>query len=242
MRLSVSKIGEYEKCPYSFFLTSIKKESRGMTPIQLKEGIEKHEIFEKAVLETKKVLTEGKDPIETLKTNIGNHPDYQQYKNDCDNFVKFSNDIKLKGGDPMPEYVEIKLYNPKLNFSGIIDRVDVDGENILILDYKTGKDHPVDDYTFQLSVYAYMFEQQFKKEVTHWGIFFSRSGNFELQKVDRESFQMSLDRIDENRKLIDLSLNNMIFPKSPNYLCKWCTWFQNGKCDGKDTPPTIPVK
>lgn len=232
MRLSVSKVQEYEKCPFSYFLTNIKKEKWDVTPIQLKEGIEKHDMFEKAILHAKKNVN-GESSIKLIEDGFKILPNFEQYRSDCENFIKFSTDIKNKGGNPLPEHVEIKLYSEDLNFAGIIDRVDYADKDILVLDYKTGKDHPIGNYYFQLATYVYMFEKKFGVTVTHWGIFFSKSGKLEIKKVERGEINEALERIKTTRKIIQLASANKDFPKNPSRLCNWCSWLQNGKCNGK---------
>jgi len=228
MRLSVSKVTEYEKCPYSYFLTNIKKEKWDVMPIQLKEGIEKHDMFEKAVILAR---CKNKD-CTAIAQEIKRLPRYEQYKNDCNNFIKFCQEIEKKGGNPIPEFVELRMFNKDLNFAGIIDRVDYDDNSILILDYKTGKDHPIKEYYFQLAVYVHLFEQEHNKKVTHWGIFFSKSGKTVIEHIERKEVEKALERIKVVRNLIAFSIDTNEFPKQPSRLCDWCSWFQNKKCEG----------
>lgn len=242
MKLSISKINQYFNCKYSFYLSYIRKEPIDITPIQLVEGNEKHKIFETVIEDAKKLsATLNISKSVAIERAISNNENFSKYKQDCDNFVQLSQDIEKRGGNPFPEHREIKLYDSELNIAGVIDRVDIEENNILIVDYKTGKEHPIEDYYFQLAVYTYMYEKKFNVKVTHWGIFFSNTGSLLKEEVKREEIAIAIEKINNSRLLIDESIKNKDFPKRPSPLCKWCIFFQNKKCDGKNTPPMIPV-
>ncbi len=227
MRLSISKVQEYDKCPHSYKLTNIDKLKPSRIPIQLKEGIQKHRIFDKVFDVVKE------NDIEKLKEEIKKIPNYSQYESDCNNFVKYCEMIKEKSGIFQPKHREIKLFNEELNVSGIIDRVDFVDDSVLILDYKTGKEHPIEEYYLQLGTYVYLFEKKFGTKVTHWGILFTKPGIFTQEKVKRHWMDMAKQKIEMTRGLITLAMENDHFPKNPGPLCNWCTWKQEGVCDGK---------
>ena len=242
MKLSISKIGQYEKCAYSFYLSYIRKEKIDKLPKQLEEGTEKHKIFEVVIDKAKAlVLQENISKSQAIQEAIKQTKNFEKYKDDCNNFVNLSLDIEKQGGDPFPEHKEIQLYDKDLNLGGIIDRVDIEGENVLILDYKTGKEHPISDYYFQLAIYAYIYEKNFKKKVTHWGIFFSKAGLLLKEPININEIELAVAKVHYVRELIDNSIKNEDFPKQPSALCNWCVWKQSNKCDGKNTPPMIPV-
>ena len=231
MKLSISKIQEFEKCKYSYFLTHIKKEKTDVVPIQLKEGVEKHEMFEKAITNTK----ERKYAISIvgIENEMKLLSNYAKYKQDADNFVQFSRDLLFSGNDPLPLHTELKLFNEPLNISGVIDRVDQEDDKTLILDYKTGKVHPIYEFYFQLATYVFMYEEQYNVPVTHWGIFFTNSGSWEIEAIDRMEVAKAKARIQLTREMIKKAEAENSFPKQPSVLCKWCTWMQAGKCNGK---------
>lgn len=232
----MSKIEEFFKCSYSFYLTNIKKEKVDIVPRQLKEGVEKHKLFEEAVSQTKnKIQNNPENVIQVLEEELKSLQNYNEYENDCRNFLHFSESIFKQGGNPLPEFAEIKIFNEDLNIVGIIDRVDFVGEEILVLDYKTGNDNDISSYYFQLSVYVYLFENEYKKRVTNWGIFFSKSGNFVIERVNRKIIEESVEKIKMARQIITTAITNRDYSKNPTRLCKWCTWYNNFKCDGKNT-------
>ncbi|MEK6882459.1 MAG: PD-(D/E)XK nuclease family protein [Nanoarchaeota archaeon] len=242
MKLSISKVNQYYNCAYSFYLSYIRKEPIEKTPQQLIEGNEKHKIFENVIDDAKKLsLVLNISKSAAIERAIGRNENFSKYKNDCDNFVVLSKNIEQQGGNPFPEHREIKLYDKELNIAGVIDRVDIEGDSVLLIDYKTGKEHQIDNYYFQLAVYVYMYEKEFKKNVSHWGIFFSKTGAMLKEEVKREEIDIAIDKIKLARLQIDESIKNKDFPKNPSPLCKWCSFYQNKKCDGKNTPPMIPV-
>ena len=235
MRLSISKIQDFEKCKYSFYLGNIKKEKINVIPIQLLEGTEKHKIFEDVIVSAKEIFTKEKiTKSEAIKKAILNDKNYSKYKQDCNNFVELSKNIEQQQGDPFPKHREIKLYNEELDLAGVIDRIDEEEENVLIIDYKTGRQHPIEDYYFQLATYVYMYEKQFNKKVTHWGIYFSKDGVLLKEKVLRFEIENAINRIKNTRLLINQTMRENNFPKQQSNLCKYCQWMQSKLCNGKN--------
>ena len=221
MKLSVSKIEEYTKCPYSYYLTNIKKAPIiGPEPRPLTMGKEIHELFDHAY------DVPELNP-KAIALAVTSHAKYKEYKEHCDNFIKFNYDKKA-----YPLHREIKLHDEELDFTGVIDRVDWNGKSLAIIDYKTGRNDGIAKHRFQLAVYAYLFEKNHNKPVTHWGIYFSKEHELVLEVVDREEMRRAVARIVAVRAKIQDGLDRVSFPKNPGWYCKGCRYYP-AICDGK---------
>lgn len=230
MKLSVSKIEEFAKCKYSYFLSNISKNvKRGEDSPEAKKGDEIHKLFEEAYND----VLDKKDKEEILKAvenKIKANPNYEKYKSHADNFIV----LNQKTGGSIPLYRETKLFDPELNIVGIIDRVDYDGKNLVVIDYKTGKEKELKDHWFQLAIYTYLFQKNHNQQPTHWGIYYSDTGNLKLEKVKWDLVRKAINRVSSIRKKIQEIEESGQWVKSPSYLCKWCRHYNknNGQCNG----------
>ena len=59
--------------------------------------------------------------------------------------------------------------NDEFIMQGVIDLLIFDGDEVILLDYKTGKldDKKLENYTFQMNIYADVAEKAFNKKITH---------------------------------------------------------------------------
>jgi RecB family exonuclease len=230
MKLSVSKIEEFDKCKYSYYLTNISQEKKeSEDPAQLIKGVEIHQMFDDAY----KDIIDNKDRQEVLKaieTQIKKDPKYVKYKDHADNFLALNKRI----GGSLPLYREVKLFDSELNISGVIDRVDYDGNSLVIIDYKTGKESTVKKHHFQLAIYTYLFSKTHNQNPTHWGIYFSDTGNLLIEKVNWDLVRKACSKVSSTRKEILKTIESNQWDKKPSFLCKWCKHYKgnNGKCDG----------
>lgn len=227
MRLSVSKIGTYEQCPYKYKLHYLDEVKPNIPPPEhLIKGVEIHEVFDE-------VLASQPKTIDALKENIKRHPKAKKYQEHMQNFIKFNeqmisrtlNDGKLV----LPLYQEIELFDHDLNIVGVIDRVDMTGKHIIILDYKTGKESQIRNHHFQLGIYKYLFEKTHNMKITHWGIFYSATGKLEIEPVNNDIVKECVEKVISVRKKIKLET---IWPKKPGPLCNFCDFFKSGHCEG----------
>lgn len=201
MRLSKSKVLEYERCPYAFKLHHIDgfQEPPSMA---MQRGSEIHQIYDD-------FFKPPTSDLKELSNEITKHELFPKYKTQ----VKKLLSLTEKTGVPL--YREVKLYDEVLNISGIIDRVDFDGKSIAIIDYKSGQEHPIENYRFELALYTYLFEKNHNQKVTHWGIFFIDKGKMVMEKKDFDEVLKAIDKVKEVRQKI----KNEEFPKCGK---RWC--------------------
>ena len=224
MRLSKSKIFSFKTCKYRFFMENIKKWKGKKIPPQLKKGIEIHEMFEHAY--------DGAEYNNRtiVKNSLVKHKDYEKYKLDCDNFI----DWEAKRNTPL--FREIKFFDEELNFSGVVDRIDIDKDGkIVLIDYKTGKGKKyISAYREELAYYVYLFEKKANRKIDKWGIFFSTSGRDLIEDVKREYIEKAKNKIKVVRLQIKECIDKNEWKKAKSGLCGWCSLYQNGACEGED--------
>lgn len=105
-----------------------------------------------------------------------------------------------------PRFKEKRIFDKNLNILGIIDSIEQDfDENTFIIDYKTSKlyKHTVpEDYIRQVSIYAYLFRQEFGRIPQYAGIHYLRYGEVFLVPVNEDLVNKAIDDIKYVRKNI----------------------------------------
>lgn len=222
LRLSVSKILCFEQCPFRYKLTYIDKIKSKVVPKQLVKGTQIHDVFDKSYDDKK--LT-----IEQLKNNIRKQPIAIKHREHMNNFVKFNKRRMVGDKITLPLFKEVKLYDAKLHFAGIIDRVEINNGKLVVIDYKTGKVGNLKKHHFQLSIYKHLFEKSYNMKVDKWGIYYSKDDIELTEDVDNSIVAESIKKIVTTRLMIEQEQN---WRPKPSFLCPWCEFYQNGLCNG----------
>ena len=134
-----------------------------------------------------------------------------------------------------PKFREIRVKNTELHCSGIIDRVDIDFDEIMTLvDYKTSKKWGVGlpiDYKRQLAIYALLYREQEKKTADFVAVNFLRIGEEYLLEVTPSLLRFALDTINQ---VYSGSRSTTIedYPLSEGSLCRRCEY--KNLCSGKE--------
>jgi len=222
MKLSKSKIGIWEKCPFLYKLlyidNSLKESPKSPA---MERGIKIHEVFDK--LST----PECKDEKVFIKTAKA-IPESYEYKDAIINLLKFNR----KWGFPI--FREEKLEDKKYGIDGIIDRVSIRDGKIILWDYKSGQSHPINKYRFELALYTYLFEINHNQKVDFWGIYFLDKDVEVIEAVDRKIMQKAIDKVLAIRKEIEECQLSGKFIKKPKDDCIWCSALVAGLCDGEE--------
>lgn len=223
MSLSVSQIKQFEDCPRAWYYSYVLRLPQIKSPA-LKKGSDLHEIFDKSYLEAENSLRlQGKEiTFENVIKEIKNiYIDYKvpEYRMSINGFINFNEQVQM-----LPIMRERKLLDKELDVVGIIDRVDKTPTKIIITDYKTGKEEPIENHTFQLAVYANLYENEYKEKPTHGGILYTETGTFLCQPFNEEMKQEAKDRIEFVRKLIKEAVEKNIFNKNISWKCRRCSY------------------
>lgn len=227
MRLSYSKISSYEKCPKEFWLTNIKK-----VPFVANKYI-------KAGLRIHELLKEAQDS-DDYKKYLMEHPEYQEFKVMIDNFIEYQDNIKELGGDPKPIYSEYKLYDPELDFSLIIDRIDSFNGRGMISDWKSDGKVDREKHDKQLIIYSYMFNKLKKKDdplITDYGAFLLKfDKKIKNKKLTEDKVKETIDWLKRIKSDIDSKgIEEKNYPAKTNEFCKYCSHYTSGLCkEGKE--------
>jgi len=218
INISKSAIGLYLKCPYAFYLNKVLNLKTKSFPA-MNSGRLLHDKFNKYFDVIRSDYLEEdlkKKPLNTGMTA------YEQGQ--YENFLKFNNRkykaLKNKK-DFMPMFKEIGItipYNKRLDLKGFIDRVDKFDNQIIVMDYKTGRTrNDISSYLMELSFYENLLNKKYKIFGTHWGIYFSYYDDFAITPALPNHYETAIvpiiDEIDKN-----IQDNNF----KPSYDCKWC--------------------
>ena len=222
--MSKSAVLCYRQCPHRFFLEYIKRMPRKITPKALKRGSEVHGLMDSFYDTNATTITEA---VKEIKQN----PKFEEHKEVMGNFIEANKEVLSEGKDLLtkPIFKEIKMYDQETNISGIVDAIQMDGNKIILIDYKTGKEHPLKDYRFELALYTYLFEKEYNQKITHWGIYFADANKFKIEEKDTKEMVKALKEVADVRALV----KEKKFDKKPGWMCKYCSSWENGYCDGK---------
>jgi len=231
-RLSKSSINCYEGCPHRWKLNHIDKLKEKMGPA-LFNGIKVHNLCEK-FYKGNTTLDEGLDWL-GAQDYAKEHP--EKFKN----FVKFNRNIADGELIFKPMMNETRFKNAEYNLSGVVDVVFKDDKgDIIILDWKTGKNRGVGNHRFELALYYLLIKGSHPElNITHWGIFFLdtereegetdekfEKRTFAKEPVNLKEVDKAILKVQNTRKRINLKE----FPKKGKY-CNWCGYLGNG-CEG----------
>lgn len=221
VRLSKSKIGVWEKCPYLYkllYLDEVLEESPKNEA--MKRGIRIHEVF--SILSSSECMDE-KVFVKTAKAML----DAEENKEAIINLLKFNR----RWGFPV--FCEEKIEDEEYNIVGVIDRVSVKDGKLVLWDYKSGQSHPISKYRFELALYTYLFEKKFGRKVDFWGIYFLDKDKEVVEPVDRGEITKALDKVLGVREEIEGCCKSNKFIKKPGFGCMHCTALELGLCSGE---------
>ncbi len=121
-----------------------------------------------------------------------------------------------------PLHQELKINNEKIRVRGIIDAVYVNSgdDKLIVIDWKTGKyrKDDLDKYRFELALYKYLYEQEYKQEVGYWGIYFIDANKLFFEKVEQKYVDKALATVFVVRNEIE---REECLP-TPNQYCYNC--------------------
>jgi ATP-dependent helicase/DNAse subunit B len=179
--------------------------------------------LQKLGLENAVVCTHYRESTQML-ANWLNHF-FEQVENETKNGLALDaafNKIK-------PVALEKEYKDPDLSVRGFIDVVQQEGEDIILIDYKTSKSSELkQEYLLQLGIYALLYEKQHGKYPKKVGLWFLKDKpvmiNVTPKLVKDALFEIEqIHFATESDKITD-------YPKRESGLCK----FSTGQCDFYD--------
>ena len=184
--LSKSGVNLFLQCPYKWKKCYIDK-IRSKPSIYQTRGINIHSKIEKVY--NKIELVDSGLPVPKIKI---------EYDDDLKHLIEFEKQrikscVNEKGEFDMkyfrPLAQELKLHNDKMGMRGIVDAVYINpgDDGLIVLDWKTGKyyGNKLDDYRFELAVYAEMLRAQGKYDnIKYWAIYFTDQNKLFFEKID----------------------------------------------------------
>lgn len=147
--------------------------------------------------------------------------------------------VKTLSPDQEPRVeASVSFTTPTLNVTGRVDRIDARGEELVVVDYKTGR-HPLTDddarTSMALAMYVYGVRRVFKRESSLVELHHLPTGSILTFRHTPESLRRHLDRMEEiGREMIravvtaerEPDRSNEIFAAKPSPLCGWCDYWQ----------------
>lgn len=227
MKLSKSSVNEFLKCRRAFKYQYIDKiEQQPNEFMQL--GLDVHEIAEKFVKEGGISSENYRKKLNELAIEVGSEFDLTIH---LDHLAEFFEEV-FHNPDMHYEVFSCEeyLHDLKHNFSGLCDLVVRDENNdIIIIDYKTGRSGSIKKYRLELMYYRMMLEYKYPNvDIISAGIFFTKDGKFrfinfvEVQEkgafCTQKDYQAALDLLDFIREEIKA---NRLYPKK-QHICKYC--------------------
>ena len=237
MKLSKSAVNSFLKCRREFKYAYIDKiEQQPNDAMQL--GTDLHEIAERFVKNGGISSENYRAKLDEISNEINSQYDLTIHLNHLAEFFEevFHNiDMKYE-----VFCAEEYLYDEKYNFSGLCDLVVRDENNdIIIIDYKTGRSGSIKKYRLELCYYKMLIESKYPNvEVISAGIFFTKDGKFRfinfVECQEKGAFctekdcQSALDLLDFIREEVE---QNRLYP-TKQFLCKYCGYQDKCEADG----------
>ena len=128
--------------------------------------------------------------------------------------------------------------------TGRIDRLDEKGDELVVVDYKTGSRVPTDDdarVSRALAIYAVAVQRCLKRPTFEVQLHHVPSGVVASHRHTGESLQRQLDRVDSIGRDIATAIavdDDSAFPPSPGPLCGWCD--HRDLCPASSGIPAVP--
>jgi RecB family exonuclease len=148
----------------------------------------------------------------------------------------------LAEADPADEPVGVErtvaTRTPVLALSGRVDRIDRRGDELVIVDYKTGRFQPTGDDargSRALALYAYSAQRTFRRACSRVELHHLPTGTVAAHDHTEESLARHLRRSEETandvmaaeKRRADGDPIDEAFPPAPGPLCGWCDYRRN---------------
>ncbi len=223
MNISKSRIKTLESCPLLFKWQYIEKRNPDIpSAVITKIGLDVHNLFDK-FYDNINIDKVSENPYEYFKNSMNVLP---QYQNIFNLFCKFqAQRWKLTENKDffMPVLKEKKIINN--NETGIIDVVHYDGENYIVLDYKSSANNPT-SLRFELNFYAKIIDDSkiLDKPIKYISAYGYKDGSFFCEEIGIRSYNVMLKKVEEFR---NIKWDEIQYPKKPGFACSWCSYINS---------------
>jgi RecB family exonuclease len=230
---SYSRIDTYEMCPSKYFFSYIKKEPRQFGEAAVLGNII-HSVLEDLVSKDKPLS------LDEMKSS------YEVKKVDYDPTGLISADLIAAGNQIIEEFYDVNqdklfdVYDKEMSFNfiignymmiGYIDRVDVVGDEVFIVDYKTGKrEVAAKDVAnnLQLGIYALAASIAFPGKQITASLHYLRTGRLKSHTYSQEDLEGVKEML--LAKISRIMTDSNFTPTSNERVCSFCDHAKSGAC------------
>jgi len=237
LKLSPSKISTYLLCPFKYkceiniqIRKAYKKDTPDLVFGNLIHGC-LNDFFKRIAESERSFETLRKLFEEKFKANWDKHKIVFQTRENITKYVeeakrqfKIFINSELSKGTPflIEEFPKYNL-NLDLELGGKFDRVDKEGKELVLIDYKTGKlkEENDKDITFQLNFYEYLLNKLYPQYTVKKKILFFLKENKSI------SYEKSMDLNIVEEEILDFAKTinaDYKFDPRPNSLCRFCDY------------------
>jgi DNA helicase-2/ATP-dependent DNA helicase PcrA len=230
---SYSRIDTYNSCAAKYFYSYVLKEPRQFNPPAVLGNIV-HEVLENILDNDKELL------LDELKD------EYEKIIPEWDPDNRIPNDLIQVGRAILDEFYDehsdksFNIFDKEMSFDlvigsyrirGFIDRVDIIGNRVNIIDYKTGKwEVSLKEVpnNLQLGIYALAAANLFKDKEVHAELYYLRSGKRKGHTFSPDEIELVKQKVIDN---INKIINDTNFtPTSNGRICSYCDHASSGAC------------
>lgn len=236
MRLSKSKIDTFLQCRRQFRYQYIDNVEQ-LPNDAMKLGTDVHQIAEDFVKKGGIYTDNYRETLQKLADDLNSDYDLKIH---LDNLATFFEDIFQNEQMQYEVFCcEEYLYDKEHNFSGLADLVVKDeNDDIIIIDYKTGRSGSIKKYRLQLCYYRMLLESKYPNvNIISAGIYFTKDGKYKFlnfaEDVDKGAYCTQKD-YDATINLLDFVRDEVKHGRlQPNksFLCRYCSY--KALCDNE---------
>lgn len=109
-----------------------------------------------------------------------------------------------------------------LDLYGIVDRINYDGNNYTLIDYKSGF-YNLSELRFELNFYKYLVDEAkiLDKPIEFIGSYGYNNGTIFFERVNPRSYALMLEKVNAFR---NIKFKEITYPKKEGYHCRWCEY------------------
>lgn len=230
---SYSRIDTYQYCAAKYFHSYIDKQPRGFSPHAVLGNVI-HSVLENTL------DNETSLELEVLKDEYQSNLKAYDPDSKIDKKLVNAGDVMIEEFFDLHRDTEFNIYAKELEFNiivglynirGFIDRVDIIGDTVNIVDYKTGsREVPAKDVenNLQLGIYALAMHDMFPDKNINAYLYYLRSNRYKGSSFPVEKLADVKQRVLESiAKIVD---DNNFLPTPNARQCRWCEHAESGAC------------